>query len=154
MACSGGDWLGLLVTIHFALCSLACRPFGDEEGVAALVVVSGSGMHSNGFAGIFAPRAMFPTIAGVPQIQEQIVEVVLHSTGAGSAASCDRSCCACTTDHGDIGGDSACAFHHGAVVAFRATDYGENVEVIQLVHFHCGADRGRANATDHEDLRC
>ena len=38
-------------------------------------------MHSTGFAGIFAPRAMFPTIARVPQIQEQIVDVVLHSTG-------------------------------------------------------------------------
>ena len=79
VACSGGDWLILLVTMHFALCSLACRPFWVEEGVAALVVVSGSDM--NGLAGIFAPRAMFPTIAGVPQIQEQIVDVVLHSTG-------------------------------------------------------------------------
>ena len=39
-------------------------------------------------------------------------------------------------------------------VAFSATDYGENVEVIQLVHFYCGADRGRANAKEHEDLRC
>ena len=38
------------------------------------------------------------------------------------------------------------------IVASSATVYGENVEVIQLVHFYCGADRGRANATDHEDL--
>ena len=48
-------------------------------GCARRLVVSGSDM--NGLAGIFAPRAMFPTIAGVPQIQEQIVDVVLHSTG-------------------------------------------------------------------------
>ena len=36
VACSGGDWLRLLVTMHFALCSFACRPFWVEEGVAAL----------------------------------------------------------------------------------------------------------------------
>ena len=46
--------------MHFALCSLACRPFWVEDGVAALVVVSGSGMHFHGFAGIFAPRACVP----------------------------------------------------------------------------------------------
>ena len=32
VACSGGDWLGLLVTMHFALRSLACRPFWVEGG--------------------------------------------------------------------------------------------------------------------------
>ena len=36
--------LGLLVTMHFALCSLACRPFRVEEEVAVLVVVFGGGM--------------------------------------------------------------------------------------------------------------
>ena len=109
-------------------------------------------MHSTGFVGIFAPRAVVPAIAGVPQTQEQNVEVVLHSTGG------DRQ--HRVTDRGmqyhgswrNCGGDSACAFHRCAVVAFRATDYGENVEVIQLVHLHCGADRGRVNATDHEGL--
>ena len=35
-----------------------------EEGVAALVVNYGSGVHAAGFAGISAPRAVFPTIAG------------------------------------------------------------------------------------------
>ena len=40
---------------------------------------------------------------------------------------------------GNCGADSACAFHRGAVAAFRATDYGENLEVIQLVHLYCGA---------------
>ena len=34
-----------------------------EEEVAALVVNNGSGMHSTGFAGRSAPRAVFPTIA-------------------------------------------------------------------------------------------
>ena len=103
-------------------------------------------MHSSGFAGIFAPRAMFPAIAGVPQIQEQIVEVVLHSTRVTDRGlQYHRSL-------GNCGGDSACAFHRGAFVAFRATDYGENLEVIQLVHLYCGADRGRVNATDHEGL--
>ena len=52
----------------------------------------------------------------------------------------------------NCGGDSACAFHRGAVVAFRATDYGENLEVIRLAHLYCAADRGRVNATDHEGL--
>ena len=107
-------------------------------------------MHSTGFAGIFAPRAMFPTIAGVPQIQEQIVEVVLHFRGVDqqhrvTGRGMQRSL-------GNCGGDSACAFHCGAVVAFRATEYGENLEVIQLVHLNCGADRGRVNTTDHEGL--
>ena len=66
VACSCGDWLGLLVTMHFALCSLACRPCWVEEGVAALVVVSGSGTHFPGFAGLDAPRDMFTMIAGRP----------------------------------------------------------------------------------------
>ena len=58
--------------------------------IATLVVNNGSDMHSSGFAGIFAPRAMFPTIAGVPQIQEQIVSrFTFHRRR--SAASCDRS---------------------------------------------------------------
>ena len=34
-----------------------------EEEVAALVVDSGSGMHSSGFAGKSAPHAQFPAIA-------------------------------------------------------------------------------------------
>ena len=34
-----------------------------EEEVAALVVNNGNGMHPTGFAGKFAPRAVFPTIA-------------------------------------------------------------------------------------------
>ena len=55
VACSGGDWLRLLVTMHFALCSFACRPFWVEEGVAALVVVSGSSLRFPGFAGLDAP---------------------------------------------------------------------------------------------------
>ena len=48
--------LGLLVTMHFALCSLACRPFRVEELVAALVVDLDSGMC--GFAGDYAIRAV------------------------------------------------------------------------------------------------
>ena len=120
--------------------------------VATLVVNNGSGMHSIGFAGIFAPRAMFPTIAGVPQIQELIVEVVLHSIGGDQQHRVTDRGMQYHRSWGNCGGDSACAFHRDAVVAFRATDYGENVEVIQLVHLYCGADRGRANATDHKDL--
>ena len=64
VACSGIDWLGLLVTMHFALCSLACRPSVVEEKVAALVVVSGSGLCFPGFAGLDASGAKFPTFAG------------------------------------------------------------------------------------------
>ena len=44
----------------------------------SFVVNNGSGMHSTGFAGIIALRAMFPTTAGVPQIQEQIVEAFMR----------------------------------------------------------------------------
>ena len=120
--------------------------------IATLVVNNGSGMHSSGFAGIFAPRAMFPTIAGVPQIQEQIVEVVLHSTGGDQQHRVTDRGFQYHRSLGNCGGDSACAFHCGVVVAFRATDSGENLEVIQLVHLYCGADRGRVNATDHEGL--
>ena len=36
-----------------------------EEEVAALVVNNGSGMFYTGFAGIDAPRAVFPTFAGM-----------------------------------------------------------------------------------------
>ena len=142
VACSGGDWLILLVTMHFALCSLACRPFWVEEGVATHVVDHGSGLFSTGFAGIFAPRVMFPSIAGVPQVQEQTVEVVLHSTGGDQQRRVTDRGMQYHRSLGNCGGDSACAFHRGAVVAFRATDYGENLEVIQLVHLYCGADRG------------
>ena len=48
-----------------------------------------------------------------------------HSTGTGSVAWRSRSWYASTADHGG------------------------NVEVIQLVHSHRGADRGRPSATDH-----
>ena len=146
VACSGGDWLILLVTMHFALCSLACRPFWVEEEVATHVVDHGSGLFSTGFAGIFAPRSMFPSIAGVPQVQEQIVEVVLHSTGGDQQHRVTDRGMQYHRSLGNSGGDSACAFHRGA------TDYGENLEVIHLVHLYCGADRGRVNAADHEGL--
>ena len=91
----------------------------------------------------------------VPQIHKQIVEVrfAFHWSGISS-----------------IAGQIVVYLYHKImvkleviqlvrtavvqIVAFSATDYGENVEVIQLVHFYCGAGRGRANATDHEDLRC
>ena len=153
----------LLVFLH-----LSCVPDDCWQDVAANVVVLGSGMFRRslvGFAGDDALRfgwlrsSSYLALCSrrLPEClryRNKLWKSFLHSTGAGSAASCDRSWCTCATDHGEIGGDSACAFHRGAVVAFRATDYGENVDAIQLVHLHCGAARGRANATDHEDLRC
>ena len=44
--------------------------------------------------------------------------------------------------------------HRGADRGVPVVQIMAKVEVIQLVHFYCGADRGRASATDHEDLRC
>ena len=75
VACSGGDWLGLLVTMHFALCSLACRPFWVDEGVAALVVVSGSGLRFPGFAGL--------TSRYVHDVCRQEVAVLVVDYGSG-----------------------------------------------------------------------
>ena len=80
------------------------------------------------------------------------MEVVLHSTGGDQEHRMTDRGVQYHRSLGNCGGDSACAFHCGAVVAFRATDYGGNLEVIQLVHLYCGADRGRVNATDHEGL--
>ena len=39
-----------------------------------------------------------------------------------------------------------------SIMVCSTTDHWEIVEVIQLVHLYCGADRGRVNATDHEGL--
>ena len=112
VACSGGDWLILLVTMHFALCSLACRPFWVEEVVDALVVVSGSDMTM-----VFAPRAMFPTIAGVPQIQEQIVDVVLHSKGGDQQHRVTGRGIQYHRSWGNCGGDSETVHFPDKVIA-------------------------------------
>ena len=50
----------------------------DEE-VAVLVVNSGSGMRSAGFAGISAPRAVFPMIAGSLPRSAQLIFLLLSS---------------------------------------------------------------------------
>ena len=80
------------------------------------------------------------------------MEVVLHSTGGDQQHRVTDRGMQYHRSLGNCGGDSACAFHCGEVVAFRAPDYGEHLEVIQLGHLYCGADRGRVNATDHEGL--
>ena len=75
---------------------------------------------------------------------------VLHSTGAGSAASRDRSWCTCTTDRGEIGSDPACALIVEQIVAVPLpqimrtcdADASEQLDAVYVgVHFspsfHC-----------------
>uniref|UniRef100_A0A4X2LC87 Uncharacterized protein n=1 Tax=Vombatus ursinus TaxID=29139 RepID=A0A4X2LC87_VOMUR len=44
-----------------------------DDGIAALIVDSGSGMCKAGFAGVDAPRAVFPSIVGTPDIRVEVV---------------------------------------------------------------------------------
>ena len=111
--------------MHFALCSLACRPFLVEEEVAALVVVSDSGMRFPGFAGLDVPRAMFPMIGGVSQIQEQFWKsfYIPHERDQQHRGT-DRGVLV-PLIMGKLEVIQLVRFTVAQIVAFRATDYGE-----------------------------
>uniref|UniRef100_F6R9F4 Actin, cytoplasmic 1 n=1 Tax=Monodelphis domestica TaxID=13616 RepID=F6R9F4_MONDO len=63
-----------------------------DDDIAALVVDNGSGMCKAGFAGDDAPRAVFPSIVGLPRHQGVMVGMEscgIHETTFNSIMKCD-----------------------------------------------------------------
>uniref|UniRef100_A0A3P9N3G8 Actin, cytoplasmic-like n=1 Tax=Poecilia reticulata TaxID=8081 RepID=A0A3P9N3G8_POERE len=62
-----------------------------EDDIAALVVDNGSGILKVGFAGDYAPCAVFPSIVGRPRHQGVMVEMCQKDSFVGNKALSKRS---------------------------------------------------------------